>query len=57
LLVNFVLEYVTRTVEVNQNGLKLNGTYQLLVYVYDVYILGGSINTVKEKYRSFGSGC
>jgi len=27
--------------------LKLNGTYQLLVYAY-VYILGGSIHTIKE---------
>jgi len=32
---------------VNQDGLKLNGTHQLLAYA-DVNILGGSIYTVKE---------
>jgi len=41
---------------VNQDGLKLNGTHQLLVYADDVNILGGSAHTVKEKPRSFDSG-
>ena len=35
-------------VQVNQDGLKLNGTHQLLAYADDVNILGGSICTVKE---------
>jgi len=33
---------------VNQDGLKLNGTHQLLVYADGVNILGGSIHTVKN---------
>jgi len=45
---NFVLEYAISRVQVNQDGLKLNGTRQLLAYVDDVNILGGSIHTVKE---------
>ena len=32
----------------NQDGLKLNGTHQLLAYANDVNILGGSIHTLKE---------
>ena len=35
-------------VRVNQDGLKLNGTHQLLVYADDVNILGGSVHTIKE---------
>jgi hypothetical protein len=32
----FVLEYAARSVQVNQHGLILNGTHQLMVYVDDV---------------------
>ena len=37
-----------RTFLANQDGLKLNGTHQLLAYADDVNILGGSIHTLKE---------
>jgi len=49
LLFTFALEYTIRRVQVIHDGLKLNGTPQLLVYVEDVNILGGSVRTVNEK--------
>jgi len=48
LLFNFVLEYAIWRVQGNRNGLKLNGTHQLLAYADDVNILAGSIHTLKE---------
>ena len=42
------LQYAIRRLQINQDGLKLNGTHQLLAYADDVNILGGSIYTVKE---------
>jgi len=46
MLFNFALEYAIRRVQVNRDGLKLNGTHQL--YADDVNIVGGSIHTLKE---------
>ena len=48
MLFNFALQYAIRRVQVNQDGLKLNGTYQLLVYADHANILGGSVHTIKE---------
>ena len=48
MLFKFALEYAIRRVQVNQDGLKLNGTHQLLAYADDVNILGGSIHSLKE---------
>jgi hypothetical protein len=48
LLFNLALEYAIRRVQVNKDGLKLNGTHQLLIYADDVNILGGSTRLLKE---------
>ena len=48
MLFNFALDYTIRRVQVNQDGLKLNGTHQRLVYAEDLNMLGGSVHTVKE---------
>jgi len=34
--------------QVNRDGLKLNGTQQLLVYADDVNVWGGRVHTVKK---------
>ena len=49
LLFNFALEYAIRRVQVIQDGLKLNGTHQLVVYADDINILVGSVHAIQEK--------
>jgi len=51
LLCNFALKYAIKRVQVKQNGLKLNGTNQLLAYADDVNILGGSTHTLQETQK------
>ena len=47
MLFNFALEYAIRRVQVNQDGLKLNGTHQRLAYADNANTMGGSIQTLK----------
>jgi hypothetical protein len=46
--------YVIRRVQVNQDGLKLNGTHQILVYADDVNILDRSVHTIKKSTEALG---
>ena len=48
LLFNFALVYAIKSVQVNQDGLKLNGTHQFLAYADGVNILGERAHAVKE---------
>jgi hypothetical protein len=55
LLFNFALEYAIKRFQVNQDGLKLNGTHQLLAYADYVNILGGSVHTVRENAKALAA--
>jgi hypothetical protein len=49
LLFNVALEYTVRRVQVNLDGLKLNGTHHPLVYADEVNRLGRSVHTIQKK--------
>jgi hypothetical protein len=48
LFLNFTLGCTISRVQVNQDGLKLNCTHQLLVYTEEVHTLSGNIHTIKK---------
>jgi hypothetical protein len=50
-----LVEYAVWRVPVKQDGLKLNGTHQLLVYADNANALAGSKHSIKKKHRTFSS--
>jgi hypothetical protein len=46
------LEYAIRRVQDNQQGLKLNGTHEVLAYADDANIVAENIHNHIEKHRS-----
>jgi hypothetical protein len=49
-LFNFALEYTIRRVQESQEGLKLNGTHQVLAYTDNLNIVGENIDTEKKTF-------
>jgi hypothetical protein len=47
-LYNFALGYGIRSIQVNQDVLKLDSTRQLLVYADDINVCAGSVHTIKN---------
>jgi len=48
---SYALEYAIRF-QVNQDGLKLNGTHRDLVYADDINILRGSVHAMKKNVEA-----
>jgi len=48
LLFNFILDFAIRRYQVNKDGLKLNGRYQLLVYFDYDNMFDGSLHAIRK---------
>ena len=50
---SLALECIIRIFEVNQEGLNVNGTHQLLVYVVMVNLMGKKVHTTQKAQRFY----
>jgi len=57
LLSNFALLFAIRRVQINQDGLKINGTHQILLYADVFNIQGGSVHIIKENTEALVATC
>jgi hypothetical protein len=48
-----ILDYAIRRVQTKWDGLKLNGTHQLLIYTDDVNIVSGITYIIKKKQNLY----
>ena len=53
LIFDFPLEYTIRKVQANQESLKLNGMFRLLVYTVDVNLLDETTHTVNTTWNIY----
>jgi hypothetical protein len=51
LLSYFALKYAIKQVQENQEGLKLNGTHELLVHADDVNLVGDNMSIIKKTQK------
>jgi hypothetical protein len=51
------MEYAIRRIQENQEGLKLNGTHQLLVYGGDVNIVEENADIIRENAEALLDAC
>jgi hypothetical protein len=56
MLFTFTLEFAIKKVQENQEGLKLNGTHQLLFYADNLNLLVDNIDTIKRNTQTVIDG-
>jgi hypothetical protein len=53
LFFNFALGYISKKIQINEEGLKLNGIYQISVYTYDINLVGENMHTINKTQKPY----